>query len=185
MEAQSEQKKNPAEALFEDMRRMILSRAEKTRYEEHDLDDRFVDTRGDLYDDIEVRYPGIKAREDYDGNLIGVRIPVERIYNRETVYIAVDLVTQWYGGPEEGGWYYDSGSVEEYECVVVLYENDAPFLPDHEIVFLRQLSVNWIDEYGEFGTRHRTSVRHRGSDFELRATFDEPEDWPRERQYYC
>jgi hypothetical protein len=189
METQIEKEQDKADVLYEEMKRMVLAQAKDTRYEQHEIDDRrFLDDDGRLID-IEIldeQFPGIEFERHPDyGDPLAVLLPVERRYDRETVCITVDSVSRHYGGPEEGGWWYDAGTVLEYHKILVLYADGEPFLADHELAFLKRLAADWLDEYGDFGTGHRSSMRPRGRDFALRTTFDVPEDWPNARPYYC
>lgn len=109
--------------------------------------------------------------------------PVKREYNREVIRISVDLVTRHYGGPEEGGWWYDAGEVVEQHAVVVQYVNGIPYLSKLEISFLTTLAQNWLEEY-EFDTSHRSSMAQRKNDYSIRAGF-EPDDGWSDYYSYC
>lgn len=96
---------------------------------------------------------------------------------RATFYIAVDLLTRHYGGPQEGGWWYNDGEIVTCEAVRVSYTEDGkPSLAQRERDFLRELAAEWLEKF-EFGTCHRSSMHPRGDDFAWRATQDTPEDW--------
>ncbi len=104
---------------------------------------------------------------------------------RDTFYICVDLVERNCGGPEEGGWYYDTGEVMAHEPVRVVYgTRDEPILPLSEIDFIRTVAQEWIEEFESFESNHRSSVRPRGDDYRIRVTYDVPKDW-NSYQPYC
>lgn len=111
-------------------------------------------------------------------------IPVKPCPPWWTLYISVDRVRQCYGGPEEGGWWYDAGEVLEIEPVRVFFTEDGtPYMGEGEKAFLLKLAQKWSSEY-EFDTYHRTSTRQRGDDFSWRVCWEAPKDWPSYRPYY-
>lgn len=131
--------------------------------------------------EIEARYPerydGIEEIQHPDGSVIGFRVPIERKYNREIVHISIDAVRRCYGGPQEGGWWYDEGKSVEQHAVVVRYAEDGnPFIDRFEKDFLAILAKDWLEEYG-FDTNYQSSVRPRGPDYQIRASFEFEECW--------
>jgi len=152
--------------LVADMVRVILHQAAEGRTEREEYDE-----NKDYGDDAEVV-------SDDDG-ISHVLRKVPRKYDRDVVYLVVDDVTRHYGGPQEGGWWYDSGEVVDSIPVLVKYKSPggAPYLGDEEQRNLLNLADSWLSEYGKFGTNHRSSMAPRDRDLLLRATYDEPKGW--------
>ena len=101
-----------------------------------------------------------------------------------TIYVGVFQVGRLYGGPEEGGWWYDAGEVVRTEVVRVRFTEDGtPSLQEGEIEFLKELSKKLSEEY-VFGTTHRSSMRPRGPDFTWDVSWNVPKDFPQSRPYY-
>lgn len=101
----------------------------------------------------------------------------ERKYAREIVYISVDAVRRQYGGPEEGGWWYNEGeSVEQHGVVVRHLPDGTPFIDSFEDYFLTSLAKEWIEEY-EFDTNYQSSVCPRGPDYQIRASLEPEKSW--------
>jgi hypothetical protein len=125
-----------------------------------------------VYDDFE------------DGSEVCARVPIEPCPAWSTLYLAVYELDQNYGGPEEGGWWYDSGEVVDTETVRVCFKEDrTPYLEEGERAFLCKLAEKWAIDY-EFGTTHRTSTRPRGRDLQWHVEWGKPEDFPKHRPCY-
>ena len=101
---------------------------------------------------------------DYDAK------PRFRIKIPGACFVNAHLVTRNYGGPEEGGWYYDAGSL--LESVLVARE-----LADEAIEELRL-------EYGHLDDgRQLSSVLSTGK-VNYTITDQPGESWPKERPHY-
>jgi len=104
---------------------------------------------------------------------------------RDTFYVCVDRLERCYGGPEEGGWYYEAGEVMTHEPVRITYgTRNEPILTESEIDFLLTVAVEWTDEFETFDTSHRSSVAPSGDDYHVRVEYDIPKDW-NDYQPYC
>lgn len=183
--------------LLKKMEDYILNQAKEPRFRRLDsletldfaeYDARGREVKGLSTKEIEARYPGrydgIEEIAHIDGSVIGFRVPVKRKHNRDIVHISVDAVRRCYGGPEEGGWWYNEAESVEQHAVVVRYAEDGtPFIDSFEASFLSSLAKEWLEEY-EFGTDYQSSVRPRGPDYQLRASFDPKEYWS-DYQPYC
>lgn len=101
-----------------------------------------------------------------------------------TLFVSVVELDQGYGGPEEGGWYYDVSIVHEVHMVRVWFSPDGkPELRDDEREFVATLENNLLEKY-EFGTRHRYSAAPSGEDYVVSVTWNMPEDEPLKRPRY-
>ena len=126
-----------------------------------------------VYDDFE------------DGSEACARVPIEPCPAWATLHLGVFELDQNYGGPQEGGWWYDSGEVVEKETVRVSFKGDrTPYLEEGERAFLGKLAEKWATDY-EFESTHRTSTRPRGRDFSWDVSWDVPEDFPKHQPHYC
>jgi hypothetical protein len=100
-----------------------------------------------------------------------------------TLFVSVILLNRHYGGPEEGGWYFDSGSVQEIHMVRVwFWPSGKPEIPDDEFEVVAILEATLNEKY-KFDTDNRYSVAGR-RDFRLQVTWDMPEDFPSETPTY-
>lgn len=102
------------------------------------------------------------------------------------VHVGVYELQQCYGGPEEGGWWYDAGDPVEYWPVRVRWTGDGTYdLTDDEQKFVERIEGEIREEY-VFGTTHRTSCGpSRGDDYTWRLTWQEPTSFPETRPHYC
>lgn len=128
--------------------------------------------------------PKAEIVEHDSGEPLYYNLTLDRGKKRDTFYICVDLIERGYGGPEEGGWWYDSGTVMTYEAARVQYRNGEPSISVDENAFLRAIAHEWIEEFGGFDSDYRSSMRPSGNDYRIRVEFDEPEDW-NGYQPYC
>lgn len=177
----------------QDLEKEILRIAKDGKTEVVDLpeywayDDQGFDVRLDLEDAIKrfkKENPDAQIHNEFELGEVFATRPISPHPSWATLYIAVDHVGQRYGGPEEGGWWYDVGYVEEFEPIRVHFKEDrTPYLKDGEREFLGKLAEKWAQDY-EFGTHHRSSSRPRGNDYDWRVTWDVPKDWPERRPYY-
>lgn len=158
------ERQSAVDSLYEDMKQQILATAKRlrTRTEEYD-------ENKDYGDDAEVV-------TDYDDQRHVLR-DVPRRHQRETVYVAVDELSRHYGGPEEGGWWYDTGEIVDYAPVLVLYHKGEPYITSEELKFVQSLAYKWFHEEGAFGESNRNSMAPRGRDLCIRATYEVPKDW--------
>lgn len=100
------------------------------------------------------------------------------------VWVAVHELYRQYGGPEEGGWWYDAGEVVESEPIRVHFDkNRKPFLLPGEEDFLSDLAQKLGADY-EFETSYRSSMRPRGRDFQWSISWDPPKNFPNRQPYY-
>ena len=95
-------------------------------------------------------------------------------YERQTVYANVYKVAQNYGGPEEGGWWYDSG--EPLESVKV----DPFMMQDERDKLVVKLKENWADEQHPRGRRSCAG----GPDVEVCFQNHFAEAFPQNRPHY-
>ena len=164
----------------------ILEEAKGGPTERVDLHVEYFDDSDDVHtfmDRYRKQNPG--AMVDYDDHGVYAIVPVEPCPKWVTIYLAVDQLSRSYGGPEEGGWWYDSGDVQERERIRVWLDEKsrAPHVTDGERQVIGQIAERWSQDY-EFGTSHRSSMRPRGSDYSWRVTEDVPQDWPRRQPHY-
>lgn len=89
----------------------------------------------------------------------------------EDNWLVVHEMSREYGGPEEGGWYYDAGEVE-----VNLPLHD---LDDDEVFALYNLALKMFPQ-----TKSRFSVAPRERDFNLTFSETRGEDYPETRPHY-
>lgn len=129
--------------------------------------------------------PNADVHDEFDdGSDPYAVVPIDPCPGWATMYLCVDELRQNYGGPEEGGWWYDSGAVLEIETVRVSFREDrSPYLEDGERAFLGKLAEKWAKDYA-FGTHYRSSTRPRGQDYSWRVEWELPKDWPTNRPYY-
>lgn len=123
------------------------------------------------------------AGPDEDGH--PTRVEVEEKPKWAIVYIGVYELEQNYGGPEEGGWWYDSGIPVEGFPIRVRLEDGEYKLSDEEKKIVAEAEAHIAPEYN-FDTSCRTSCGpQRGDDFSLQMTWDKPEAFPKHRPHYC
>ena len=173
--------------LFDRLWGMVLDEAKKPVRREVDLGAHGSPDPQDLIDKYgEGGMFGVEFdQDDGTGEYIRAYIPIKRTKPRQTVHVVVDCIEKGYGGPQEGGWWYDSGTVRESEAIRVCYDGSGePYLEPGELSFLRGVAKEWIDEFESFDTNYRSSMRPKGDDFRLRVTFEPPEDWSG-YQPYC
>lgn len=80
-----------------------------------------------------------------------------------------------YGGPEEGGWWYDSGTV--VQTIPVTSEDWS----DEDIELLIDLLRKQYADTSEYGI---SSVLYSGGEYEIYAEPQKGADWPQERPHY-
>lgn len=90
-------------------------------------------------------------------------------------YVNVYSVNRHYGGPEEGGWWYDSG---ELMLSVRVTGKDAGEVEAAELILVGKLSESYSD------TRSRYSMVPRDVDYHVMIEEHEGKDWPEERPHY-
>lgn len=91
-------------------------------------------------------------------------------YEGEPTVVSLYENSMHYGGPEEGGWYYESG--EPIKCICVFSKKQA-------IRAALQLQQEAEEEYG--------SQRDQYGWFQYSVCFEQgyPKAFPQERPYYC
>ena len=95
------------------------------------------------------------------------------------LYVAAHEVTSSYGGPEEGGWWYDVGTVLNATRIV------ASIDPAETVERLREEYTRVYDRlmplYGEESTRHLTTGE---PDLSVSISDERPCDYPATRPHY-
>lgn len=84
-------------------------------------------------------------------------------------YVGVYEVYRCYGGPEEGGWWYDSGSL----ILAEMYDTY-----DEALQRGSELEVEWPDN------NTYTSVVYSGGDYRVRIDTEPPRNYPEDRPRY-
>lgn len=109
--------------------------------------------------------------EEIEGEGDGLIRCVDCGHLEAPLWVTVFELTQEYGGPEEGGWWYHAGQVEVS-------------LPLHELapMEISTLSTYLGKMYPE--GKNRFSVAPRGRDYEVRFAMDPGEDFPEMRPQY-
>jgi hypothetical protein len=107
------------------------------------------------------------------------------------LYLAAYEVERCYGGPEEGGWWYDAGRV--VGCVKLrrselrYTRDDEPRInrvkPEVLVSFSHAHGYLTRDQKRKLGIRDRYSVIG-GPDIEVCVSRTIPQDYPAERPYY-
>lgn len=108
------------------------------------------------------------------------RISVEDVYDvsemeeEEKLYLNCYAVSRQYGGPEEGGWYYDAGRLLRSVNVTGWTDDDTEIEKKH-----------LTEQYGwpKEGRNGRYSVNG-GEDFEIHMEDGPGADYPKERPHY-
>jgi len=95
----------------------------------------------------------------------------------------VYILCRQYGGPEEGGWWYDAGDVLESWPIRVITRDGESDITEGEKDILLEIQEE-MQEY-TFGTCYRTSMRPRDDDYTFRFTWGEPRPFPERRPQYC
>lgn len=85
------------------------------------------------------------------------------------VWVNVYEVNRRYGGPEEGGWYYDTG---ELILCKKFYDNDSA----------QDYAESLRDKYPNTGKRYSVLG---GEDYNIWLEDSVGEDFPKETPYYC
>lgn len=90
------------------------------------------------------------------------------------IYVNVYLVNREYGGPEEGGWYYDVGSIEES-------------LRCRDEAHAKQVCERKTAQYNEENKNRRSDIGSVLSEgrYDVKQEAWAGEHWPAERPYYC
>lgn len=135
---------------------------------------------------------------DYDGNRIAEATvrwdmgPIQTLSNKDddgkewhywdledvtpTVYVNVYLHDKSYGGPQEGGWWYDTYDPQYDECVMARNAEEARTI-------LEQKQA-WCDEENTHRNSNISSVASDGR-YEVRLEAFPPEPSPTGRPRYC
>jgi hypothetical protein len=90
-------------------------------------------------------------------------------------HVNVYEVTRHYGGPEEGGWWYDTG---EPVISVTVDGKNAGEVEACELILMEDLQRAYPD------TGERYSMAPRATDYEVRIEEHAGEAWPDERPHY-
>jgi hypothetical protein len=101
------------------------------------------------------------------------------------VWINVYSSTRHYGGPEEGGWWYDRFYPEESEMIRVIYdEGGGASVPAFERGILMELIDGWLENY-EFGTSYQSSMRPKAADHTIRVEWKQAYDHSNHPGQWC
>jgi hypothetical protein len=116
-----------------------------------------------------------------------------------TVYLNVYRVYQCYGGPEEGGYWYDAG--EPLESTVICDESLEDFIDNHEPEDLQELRDVAVTKWTQGLPRTPRKTGYGGYTFmpgsDTPLTYEEDNNvcaffeehfakfYPEERPYYC
>lgn len=92
------------------------------------------------------------------------------------IYLNIYMVDRAYGGPEEGGWYFDYGLVEES---IPLLPTEGQDLFDH----VKTEHAKWAEVFTNEGRRPIYSVLSEG-EYQLKLEIDKGQNWPAERPHY-
>ena len=174
----AEDESSKIDALFNELCEAILRAAKDGPHKTVDLKDM---SRGEL-EDFKATHPDAEYETtEWDDDPVSARYPVReagKVPLRFTFYLAVDEIGQGYGGPEEGGWWYDHGTVVTHEAVRINWDpvRGGPWLKEGEKDFLHELATEWLRDY-DFDTNYRTSMAPRGADYRWRVAEAVPEDW--------
>lgn len=88
----------------------------------------------------------------------------------KTCYVAVVLQDKAYGGPEEGGWWYDTEQVLEQKQA-------------HSREHRQELINNYLSQYSNEGRRDISSVASEGI-YAIRVQKKKVTDYPQYRPHY-
>ena len=104
-----------------------------------------------------------------------------------TLHIAVLEVARCYGGPEEGGWWFDASAPVEYITVDVIWERrpipSSWEIPTKQLDMLAKLAEIWTEGYEIDGVARRVNVRG-GPDHYIDIDFRKQQIEPQERPRY-
>jgi hypothetical protein len=92
-------------------------------------------------------------------------------------YVNVYSIDRCYGGPEEGGWHYDTGSPFDG-----IHRNSFGCDTQEEAELIQGWLVKTLGRYQP--KRNRYSVIG-GADIDVFIEAKPPQEWPAERPYYC
>ena len=102
---------------------------------------------------------------------ISARVPVlDELGNPAAIseyFVVVDRISRHYGGPEEGGWWYDSSEPVDHRLILIEFSPDGPCIRSESEEVLRLASIQWSEGY-DFSCS-RWSMAPRGSDFGIRV----------------
>ena len=124
-------------------------------------------------------HPDADIEKDYDDRYVSAKIQdkVAAEKRRATFFLAVDVIDRRYGGPQEGGWWFDVGEVVDWDPVRVRYsENGLAYISAAENLWISEIAAELCLKF-DFGTSHRSSVVPKDEDYRWRITTDIPEDW--------
>ena len=124
-------------------------------------------------------HPDADIERDHHDSYMSAKIRDEAAAKkgRATFFISIDMVDRRYGGPEEGGWWYDVGEVVDCDPIRVRYtENGMAHISHDENMWISELAAEICLGF-DFGTSHRSSVVPSDEDYRWRITIDTPEDW--------
>jgi len=107
--------------------------------------------------------------------------------NLSIKHVNVYLVDRAYGGPEEGGWWYEYGEPAEAGDLDPVYARDGGTFP------VAGATVDWRKRAEELAdvchevNADRPSIQHTNSagEYVVRVEEHEPRTWPEARPHYC
>lgn len=76
-------------------------------------------------------------------------------FGEEPTVITIHLIDQWYGGPEEGGWWYDVGYPVQNICIFSKEQAIKELLRIHNVYEGEEYEeetydINLSDKYGKY-----------------------------------
>jgi hypothetical protein len=91
----------------------------------------------------------------------------------ESIYVNVYLVDRAYGGPEEGGWWYDTEeAINAIKCEA------------YEVDYRKQVAQEWCDAQNASRNSDINSVLSEGK-YVVRIEDFVGENSPKEKPFYC
>jgi hypothetical protein len=114
--------------------------------------------------DVAAAVAHVLATEDHSAEWL----LTDRLGVRPTRAVVYEL-DQVYGGPEEGGWYFETGEIED---TIVIEPGDD----------LAAIKAHLAETYPE--GKNRYSVSPRGRDYRVVYGFTDGQSWPQERPHY-
>lgn len=112
------------------------------------------------------KYPDVFATLDDDGAAASQQ--------RNWWHVNVYELDRRYGGPEEGGWWYDAGDVVHSIPVFTLTDEEIDRLLD-------AMKKQYPEHTGPYEI---TSMAYQGGDYLVRVENSEGRSWPEERPFY-
>lgn len=127
--------------------------------------DRYKKIRGEYYGPREIQPDDIVSKgTEFYLKLQNIRYQFERDIKNRGFVITLFNLDRAYGGPEEGGWYYTCGSVDD-----IFYRSTI----DEAMTLAQELEAKTADEYVDSGLKVYAEIG-----------FQPKQDWPEQRPTY-